>query len=328
MSAQFPEFCIVNRIAISALMEYSVLAKQDAESSNGVISILESFEDFKKLSLYEADLIMKRDKEDDDKLAKGIQISIDNGAILKQDDPPKYIQIDVKGKTPDMVCDEMLAHCGDAAIKGCVIVLVGLSGTGKGTTMARLKERLPNAVTWSNGNVFRSLTLLAATWCEQQGLAEFDAAKALTKENLASFRSMLSFEKLDGQWDIVIKGLGLDLRVSQVQNTELKAPKVAKNIPTVAEQTQGPVVLFASDACNKMGADGQTVLLEGREATVNYVPSPHRFVLTMSDPMLIGQRRAAQRLAGEVVKAVPATAEAAAVEEALKSTLAALAKDI
>lgn len=32
-----------------------------------------------------------------------------------------------------------------------------------------LKKKLPNAVTWSNGNVFRSLTLLAATSCEVNG---------------------------------------------------------------------------------------------------------------------------------------------------------------
>merc|ERR1712196_191312 len=124
---------------------------------------------------------------DDEKLAKGIQISIDQGVIPKQEVPPKYQAIDVKGKSPDDVCDEMLKCCGEAATKGCVIGLVGLSGTGKGTTMARLKERLPNAITWSNGNVFRSVTLLAATWCEQQGLAEFDGAKALTAENLTQF---------------------------------------------------------------------------------------------------------------------------------------------
>ena len=46
-----------------------------------------------------------------------------------------------------------------------------------------------------------------------------------------------------------------------------------------------------------MGADGIFVLLEGREQTVNYVRTPLRFTLTMSDMTLIGKRRAAQRLA-------------------------------
>jgi hypothetical protein len=40
-----------------------------------------------------------------------------------------------------------------------------------------------------------------------------------------------------------------------------------------------------------MGDDGMTVLLEGREQTVNYIDSPHRFELVMSDSKLIGMRR-------------------------------------
>ena len=85
--------------------------------------------------------------------------------------------------------------------------------------------------------------------------------------------------------------------MSEVQNTALKDPKVSKNIPTVAEVTQGEVVLFASYAIEKMGEDGIFVLLEGREQTVNYVRTPLRFTLTLSDMSLIGKRRAAQRLA-------------------------------
>ena len=51
-------------------------------------------------------------------------------------------------------------------------------------------------VTWSNGNIFRSVTLLAATWCELQGYNGFDADKALTKENIANFMTMLTFGKV------------------------------------------------------------------------------------------------------------------------------------
>jgi len=46
-----------------------------------------------------------------------------------------------------------------------------------------------------------------------------------------------------------------------------------------------------------MGDDGVFVLLEGREQTVDYVRTPLRFTLTLSDASLIGKRRAAQRLA-------------------------------
>jgi hypothetical protein len=43
---------------------------------------------------------------------------------------------------------------------------------------------------------------------------------------------------------------------------------------------------------------------------VNYIPSPYRYTLTLSDPTLVGKRRAAQRLAAataqEMTKATPA----------------------
>jgi len=84
--------------------------------------------------------------------------------------------------------------------------------------------------------------------------------------------------------------------VSEVANTELKVPKVAKNIPTVAEVTQGEVISFAAGAIKILGENGITVLLEGREETVNYVETKNRFCLTLSDESLIGKRRAAQRM--------------------------------
>jgi len=171
--------------------------------------------------------------------------------------------------------------------------------------VAKLQERLPNCVSWSNGNIFRSLTLLAVTWCELFNLPEFSADAALADANLAGFMKMLSFGKFNGKWDIRVKGLGLDFLVSEVSNTLLKEPKVGKHIPTVAERTQGEVVNFAATATGLMGADGILVLLEGRQQTVDYVPSPLRYTLTMSDTTLLGQRRAAQRLAAGTLKALP-----------------------
>jgi hypothetical protein len=37
---------------------------------------------------------------------------------------------------------------------------------------------------------------LSATWCEQNGCDGFDADKALTKENIADFMTMLTFGKV------------------------------------------------------------------------------------------------------------------------------------
>lgn len=66
------------------------------------------------------------------------------------------------------------------------------------------------------------------------------------------------------------------------------------------------------------------MLLEGRAATVNYVRSPYRFALVLSDESLIGKRRAAQRLmaAAAVATATTANKDDAQVVTALETALA------
>ena len=282
-------------------MDATILGEQSAGTSAAVIDFLKSNTGFQQLAAAEGDAIIARDLEDDEKLKAGVQLSVERGVLEAQEVPPRYTEIDVLGKTPDDVCEIILENLGDAAKTGGVIILCGLSGTGKGTTVARLRTKYfpeGKATSWSNGNVFRSLTLLAATWCEQQPeIVGFDAEKALTSQNLHSFMEMLTFGKFNGKWDIQIQGLGISAFVSEIQNTDLKGPLVSKNIPTVAKQTQGEVVKFAASAAQQMGADGMIVLLEGREATVNYIPSKFRYTLSMSNPKLIGERRAAQRIA-------------------------------
>ena len=143
--------------------------------------------------------------------------------------------------------------------------------------------------------------------------------------------NMLEFGKFDGvKFDTRIQGLGLELYVSQVQNTTLKEPKVSKNIPTVAEFTQGEVVLFAASALQMLSSDGWVVLLEGREQTVNYVPTPHRFTLTLSDGTLIGKRRAAQRLMGAAIKALEGQEDSdnVTVEQKLDELLKEMSQEI
>mmetsp|Transcript_5069 Transcript_5069/g.10141 ORF Transcript_5069/g.10141 Transcript_5069/m.10141 type:complete len:320 (+) Transcript_5069:81-1040(+) len=277
-----------------------IVNAQNADTSSTIIGMLNANDHFLKLSKFEGDLIHTRDVEDDTKLAAGIKIGVDRGSLDANHVAEPYKTIDVMGKTPQDVCDIILADVGESAQSGALLVFCGLSGTGKGTTVTLLSGSLPNCVTWSNGNIFRSITLLAVAWCEQNGMSEFDASRALSDDNIRSFLSMLSFEKVDGQWQVVINGLGINTTVSKIQNTDLKSPRVSKNIPTVAQQTQGEVIAFARTALEKMRADGHNILLEGREQTVNYMPTPYRYTLTISDSTLLGKRRAAQRLGAAV----------------------------
>jgi len=281
-------------------ISWQTLQKQNAESSNAIIDYLDADAIFISVSKSQEEAILKRDAEDADKLSKGIQQSVERGSLAANPDVDPYNVIDVLGKTPDMVTQIIIDNVGEAANTGAVVVLCGLSGTGKGTTVEKLSTQLPNTLTWSNGNIFRSVTLLAATWCEQAELAEFDAVAALTPDNLKSFMGMLSFDA--DAMDIKISGLGLEYMVNDIKNTELKGPKVSANIPTVAQEIQGEVVAFAAGAIEHMRAAGKNVLLEGREQTVDYVPSKYRFTLTLSDTSVIGKRRAAQVIAATALE--------------------------
>merc|ERR1712217_423532 len=93
--------------------------------------------------------------------------------------------------------------------------------------------------------------------------------------------------------------------------------------------TQGVVVSFAATACRLMGEDGLTVLVEGREATLNYVQTSYRYRLTMSDANVIGQRRAAQRLGAAALKSLgESNAEAEVVQEATREALRVLVREL
>mmetsp|Transcript_11154 Transcript_11154/g.36858 ORF Transcript_11154/g.36858 Transcript_11154/m.36858 type:complete len:320 (-) Transcript_11154:377-1336(-) len=284
-------------------LSFEVVKAQNASTTDALIRELGDDADFRALSALEGESLAQRDAEDASKLEAGIRRSISLGVLPEQAEAPSYKEIDVLGKSPDEVCDVISRDVPRGA--GAVIVLCGLSGTGKGTTLARLAERLPNTTTWSNGNCFRALTLLATRYRDARPC---DLREALTPANVASFVEMLTFESFqEGErevWDLVIDGLGYRARVSEVKNTDLKSATVSQNVPTVAKETQGEVVLFANKAVTKMKDHGLVVLLEGREATVNYIDTPHRYALAMSDAALLGKRRAAQRVAAALLDAL------------------------
>lgn len=309
------------------MLDFALLQRQDALTSEAVIAQLRGDPSFEVLSLREAADTAARDRADDEKLQAGVDVAVAKGVLPAGLVPAPYTTISVEGMSTDAITAAIMSALPGGG-KGSVIVLVGLSGTGKGTTVARLAQQLPNAVTWSNGNVFRALTLLAVKWCQAQGLPGFSDA-ALTPENLAGFMGMLRFGRVGAGFDTRVVGLGVDALVSDIANTELKGPEVSKNIPTVAAQTQGEVVNFVARATQMMSEAGCNVIIEGREATVNHIPTPYRFALTLADPSVIGRRRAAQRIMAAAVKqlsgaaAPPGEAEIDGTLKALAATMAA-----
>ena len=90
----------------------------------------------------------------------------------------------------------------------------------------------------------------------------------------------------------------------------------------------GEVIVFAAAAVETMGKDGIFVLLEGREQTVNHVRTPFRFILELSDPSLIGKRRAAQRLMADALAKVPDQASEQEILAALDAGLISMVNEI
>eukprot|EP01063_Lacrimia_lanifica_P022301 TRINITY_DN29944_c0_g1_i1.p1 TRINITY_DN29944_c0_g1~~TRINITY_DN29944_c0_g1_i1.p1 ORF type:complete len:379 (+),score=162.75 TRINITY_DN29944_c0_g1_i1:57-1193(+) len=277
---------------------YLLLKEQSSRTSNTMIQMLAADAYFVQLAAGEGEAIVKRDAQDDEKLWRGVNLSIERGVLERLDDKPEVTVIDVHGKSAAEITEFMISKLPEDP-KGCLIIIQGMSGTGKGTTTAALKAALNNTSTWSNGNVFRALTYLAAAYCQKHAWDLTEKVEdVLAPENVAAFMSCLSFKKVDDAYDIYIKSddLSIHAKVGDIQNTKLKEPVVAKNVPLVAEFTQGDVIKFATAAVAQMAEDGMNVVLEGRAATVQYFVTPFRYELVIEDTALLGQRRAAQRV--------------------------------
>ena len=127
-----PPVCKIDSMPLS----YALLALQNADTSNALIDHWEHSEAFHKLAQMEGNLTVARDIEDGEKLQLGIDFAKQKGVIDPNYIPEPYLQIDVLGKTPEQVADEIIAsvtnHSTDSnASAGSVVVLCGLSGTGK-----------------------------------------------------------------------------------------------------------------------------------------------------------------------------------------------------
>lgn len=114
------------------------LALQNSVTSAAIIEAFKEDEGFKKVSERLMAEIMRRDQEDGEKLAKGIQLAVDKKVLPKDVTVEPIVKVSVSGKSADQVASEIVATLGEQVEKGCVMTLQGLSGTGKGTTVERL----------------------------------------------------------------------------------------------------------------------------------------------------------------------------------------------
>jgi len=288
----------------------NIIEKQDHESSHLVMKLLNGNKDFQIMAEAETEAILQRDRDDEIKLKEGISTSVQAGVIPYLKVKKTETEIDVLGKTPDDVGKEITAQLpsGDSYL----VIVTGLSGTGKGTTVAYLLDKIPNSISWSNGDIFRCLTLLLQDICPNQGLINHEhinrAVKAIEVE----------YSK-DRPYEIFIQYKGDRLALKDIKNTLLKDRKVSTNIPHIALHTQGEVIVLADGIVKKLLQRGFTVIMEGRKATLDYFDSPHRFTLTLSEKTLLGKRRAAQKIAARALELLtPEADEKDVVMQAMK----------
>ena len=116
-------------------LTYEVLSEQNATTTNAIIAHYSDSSDFLALAKSEGEGILQRDDEDASKLQKGIDIAKDKGVLDPNFVPEEYISIDVLGKSPGEVADDILKKVRESdesgGSGGGVVVLCGLSGTGK-----------------------------------------------------------------------------------------------------------------------------------------------------------------------------------------------------
>ncbi|EPY21310.1 hypothetical protein STCU_00644 [Strigomonas culicis] len=300
----------------------AILRQQDDICSTIVIRLLAQRPPFAELARVEGERIVQRDREDEEKLALGIECAIRRGALPPRPAVSPTHKLNVVGLTSQQVMEKIL-HVLPSR-EGNVITLEGLSGTGKGTTVSKLQQALPRCVAWSNGNVFRCYTHLCHEILSSQQ-REVTAAN-LTPELLAAVEKRVTFvEAAPGKFETLLDRH----RVSEIQNTLLKAPVVSQLVPTVAQATQGEVIRFGAAAVKKLSAAGYNVILEGRAQTLQYIATNLRFELVIPDAAVLGQRRAAQLVmakALELIKPTMGTAADAEVEATLQAALELLSK--
>ncbi|GMH83315.1 hypothetical protein TL16_g09558 [Triparma laevis f. inornata] len=242
-----------------------------ATASQAVISALDGYQPFIDFGAKEGLGIKTRDAEDGDMLEAGINLSLSTSVLSPSDKTTvPYTVVKVDNKTPQEVSEQILLSIQESSRDSSqlnigVITIVGFSGVGKGTTVSSLKTSLTSLRTdlnpdlvlcWSNGNIFRSLTVLTSLYMQQNNLSNVEETISGSKsvELKKKLMDCLKFEinPLTSDFDTHIIGFGVDYWVKDIETTVLKGDLVKGKIPTVAKSTQGEVVKFVREAVRKL----------------------------------------------------------------------------
>lgn len=280
------------------LSDFELLKNGDFNATNFLIEYLIMNKNFIEAAKKESKQIKERDKQDIQKLKEGIHIAIDKGMLKKLDFDPPLKSIIVGSRTPNEIASEILENC--PVDRQYLLALSGLSGTGKGTVVSILNRKIKNSICWSNGDLFRLLTYMIVKFCKNNSL-NFDE-NLLSNLSFSDFVDKIDLQIFNNGYDLIINDNGQKLKLSEMKNRELKKSEVSTRIPSVARYTQGEVIKFSTKLFHILMEKGHTILLEGREPTLANYDTNFRFELVLEDKLLIGKRRASQKILAELHK--------------------------
>jgi len=256
-----------------------------AETTNTIIELLQGNPAFLKIARMEGELLVQRDREDEEKLQKGVEYSLKSGILKTSKNQNPWNQVDAKGKTPEEIYQEIRRALPED-LKGETLLVCGESGVGKGTLVSLMVDKNPEALQWSNGDIFRLYVyLLTALYPEKE-----KALTGLSQEEIQEVRRRISIE--DNQ--VFYTWEGEKVPLNRVKNSDLKTSRINSLLPSFAYYLQGEVINFTNDYIH--GNRTRFVILEGRKTTLDYIDSDSQFELIHSDKDLLGQRRAAQKV--------------------------------
>ncbi|WP_028972529.1 ATP-binding protein [Spirochaeta cellobiosiphila] len=265
---------------------HSIKELNPAQQTSFLIQLLDANPLFEKISRDEANLLVQRDKEDAEKLQRGVDYALDKKILSVSDKENfRWSIIDVEGKTPDDVLQLIVKSLPDN-IKGTTLLICGESGVGKGTLVDLLSSHYPHALQWSNGDIFRLYTYLFL----QNFPSKKDNLDGISLEELDVIRQLISIEGNE-----VLYNDGVHrIPIKDVKNTLFKTNEINRLLPSFAYYLQGEVINFT----NRFIKDNSDsfVIIEGRKATLQHINSPVRFELIHSQKSLLGARRAAQKI--------------------------------
>ncbi len=277
----------------SERLEHILSRLEPAVRSEWVISRLRRNSDFEDLCLEVESELLARDQADEVLLATGVEYAMQNGELPAKPAEISWTQLSIDGKNPDEVAREVdaLAHRYTKEVR--VIAISGMSGVGKGTTVAALTRLDPWYTSWSNGDVFRFIAWLVQKSGENAGeTSVLEAAVRRIGQHLQVRPGVGVMHAVDG------------VARAEVADSELRGAEISAVVPLVARFAQGIVIRLLQSALASAPL-GSIILIEGRRTTLQFAKPDLGVELVCTDRSVLSIRRAGQRIADAILDGRP-----------------------